>query len=524
MLYRVPLGERTHWRQCYAADRFWYNVWPAAIVLVLLCLCTVIILIRGRALPRWARWVGISGLLALTICGYVLTATAGKFGVYELVVAFAFPSSNGSYYCEAERIGPYYSRWQSRKPGKLPIFDTVRDYLDGYDGYQPEEIFPGDTMRVVTHPPGPSLLCYSVQLVLRRFPRLADRLITVCRGIFRSSYGQRTFALTMPHPFHEGLVVEKPPSARLFVAGTTGVGLMTLVLTGLLAPAGLWTAQRLRLRSWGALVFGLAALFPSLHLYSPGVDQCFPLLAVLFWTMLLIACQRGSACVAALGGAMFFVCMGSTLAFVVALAVPLASAGIWWLSARDKRREAFRALRVAGPVVGGFCLLLFVAWLLTGYDTLGTWTRCFRNNKQFNLDSARQYLPWLLYNPIMFLLYLGGPTATLWLAGTCAAVRRTWRRRRAAGNDWLPLGVGAVIVLLWVSGINRGEVERLWMFLMPACLLAGVCGLRVKLGERGALYLLLLQTAQVAVFRVCYDAWDFARYFSKDFLSAAGYQ
>ena len=124
----------------------------------------------------------------------------------------------------------------------------------------------------------------------------------------------------------------------------------------------------------------------------------------------------------------------------------------------------------------------------------------------------------------MFLLYLGGPTATLWLAGTVAAARRTWGRRRVLGNDWLTLGVGAVIVLLWVSGINRGEVERLWMFLMPACLLAGICGLRVTLGERGSLYLLLLQTAQVAVFRVCYDAWDFARYFSKDFLSGAGYQ
>jgi len=524
MFCRVPLGERTHWRQCYTPERYWYNVCPAAIVLALLCLFTVIILVRGRSLPRWARGVGVAGLLALTLCGYVLTATAGKFGVYELVVAFAFPSSNGSYYCEAERVGPYYSRWQMRKPGKLPIFETVRDYLDGYDEYQPEEIFPGDTMRVVTHPPGPSLLCYSVQIVLRRFPRLADRLIMGCRSVFRSSYGQRTFVLTMPHPFHEGMIVEKPSSARLFIAGTTATGLVTLVLTGLAALAVLWTAQRLRLRAWTALAFGLAALFPSLHLFSPGVDQCFPLLSVLFWTMLLIACQRGSAWVAALSGAMFFVCMGFTLAFVVALAIPIASAGIWWLSTRDKRAEALRAMRVAVPMVAGFCVVLLGVWLLTGYDTLGTWARCYRNNKQFNIDSARQYLPWLLYNPILFLLYLGGPTATLWLAGTGVAVHRTWRRRQVRGNDWLPLGVGAVIVLLWVSGINRGEVERLWMFLMPACLLAGISGLRLRLGERAVLYLLLLQTAQVAVSRVCYDAWDFARYFSKDFLSAAGYQ
>ena len=505
MYWRVPLGERKHWRQCYAAERIWENVWPAAVVLGLLCLWAVAVLPRGRSGSKRRRAASILGLTALSFTAYVFTAAAGKFDALEVVAAFMLPASNGSYYAEAERIGPYYGVLQKRSR-KLPIFANVGDYLNQYAEYQPEEIFPGDTMRVVTHPPGPSLVCYAIQMPLRRFPALADSLIVLCRSVFRGKYGRHVFVLA---PYESG---------RLFLAGITTTGLAVIAIGCLTAPAVFWASRRLGLWSWGAIVFGLSALFPAFHLYNPGVDQLSPLLAVLFWTVLLIACQRKNVYIAALSGVLFFVCMGFTLAFLAALAIPVAATAIYWLTARDKWLGTTNILRIAVPVAAGFGLLALVAWLVTGYDAFGSWARCYRNNKQFNLDSTRGYWPWLLYNPIMFVLFMGGPSATLWLAGTAASVRRSWRRGQVVGRDWLPLCLAAVILLLLVSGVNRGEVERLWMFLMPACVLAGICGLRVSFSARESLLLLALQAAQVAVFRVCYDAWDFAHYFSKDFL------
>lgn len=505
MYWRVPLGDRGHWQQCYAPQRVWENVRPAAIALGVLCVAVAVLLPFRRRLSRSRRWAALAGLTGLSFIAYVLTATAGRFDALELVAAFMLPRASGSYYCEAERIGPYYGACQKRNRS-LPIFANVRQYLDQYAEYQPTEIFPGDTMRVITHPPGPSLFCYSVQAPLRRSPILADTLIVLYRFVFRGEYGRQTFVLA---PYESG---------RLFLAGIATTGLAVLAVASLLAPAVLCASRRLRLGSCGAVAFGLSALFPSLHLYSPGIDQLFPLLAVAFWTMLMVACRHKSVCMAALSGALFFVCMGFTLAFAVVLAVPVAVACIYWVRGRDRSARAWEVLRIAVPLALGFCLLAVCVWLSTGYDALGSWARCYRNNRQFNLHTARGYWQWLLHNPVMFLLFLGGPTVTLWLAGTCAALRRTWRRGRVVGRDWLSLAVAGVVVLLWISGINRGEVERLWMFLMPACLLAGLAGLRLRFDAADSLVLLMLQAAQVAVFRVCYDAWDAARYFAEDFL------
>lgn len=505
MLLRVPLGERKHWRQNYTAERHWPGVAPAALVLVLVALAGASVLPRSMGWPRWRRAGVAAGLTVLIAVGYVLNAQAGKFGVVELVAAFMLPSGSGSYYCEAERIGPYPDPLQKRLR-RLPVFASVRDYLDQYAQYEPEEVFPSDTLRVVTHPPGPSLLCYGVQRPLRTCPGLADRLIGLYRRLFPSDWGRHTFILSTP------------VSARIFLAGITTCGLATIALASLLAPVVLWAASRLGLRGWAGPAFALCAMLPSLHLYSPGIDQTFPLWAMLFWTVLLVACQRNHAALAACAGALFFVCMGFSLAFVVALAIPLAGAGLWWTRTERRGPALRRAARIACPLVGGFALILVIAQLTVGYDAIGAWLRCYRHNKLFNAESARGYWPWLLYNPVMFVLFLGGPTAVLWLAGTAAALRRWWRKGRVVGRDWLPLGVAGVIVLLWFSGLNRGEVERLWMFLMPACLLAGLCGLRTRPRAGESLALLLMQAAQVAVFRVCYDAWDFARYFSHDFL------
>ncbi len=504
MLARVPLGEHVHWKQNYAAERYWANIVPAACLLVVFSVLVVWSWGRPRRSPKWLRVAGAAGLVALAAWGYVLTACAGKFHVAEFLSVMTFPAANGSYYCEAERIGPYFAEDRKRKRG-LPLFESVGEFLDGYATYVPKEVLPGDTMRVLTHPPGVSLFCYAVQVVFRRFPQFADSLIVLYRSCFR------------PPPEINPFVMASPVSARIFVASTTTLGLLTIMLASLTAPLAAVGVQRIGQGGSRGVAFGLAALLPSLHLYNPGIDQAFPFFALAFWLVLLAAVQRRSLAAAALSGVVFFLCMGFSLAFMAALAVPIVAAAVGWIGATRKQGYAPRALTTAAFFAAGLLACVLIAWLATGYDTFGAWLRCYRNNRQFNIDSARGYWIWLLYNPILFLLFIGGPVAALWLAGTYAAVRRTWCGHRVDGSDWVPLSVAATIVLLLVSGVNRGEVERLWMFLMPACLIAGLAGLRARFGRGEALALMLMQAAQVAVFRVCYDAWDIARYLSEDF-------
>ena len=89
------------------------------------------------------------------------------------------------------------------------------------------------------------------------------------------------------------------------------------------------------------------------------------------------------------------------------------------------------------------------------------------------------------------------------------AVGRAVRRLRTA---WLPaapvLCFAALMLALNVTGVNRGEVARLWIFTMPFCAVAGAWWLEER-RPSGWLFglLLVLQFAQVACFRVVLDAF-----------------
>ena len=505
---RMPLGPAGQWRRCYTDVRVWLAAAPAAGLLVAFaCLCVA----AFESLKSGTRAVKALALAALTataglIC--VAVCTAGQFGAAELAGVFMFPGANGSYFCEAEKIGPYHSDALKRKR-TLPVFSGPREYLARYADYVPRETFPGDTVRVGTHPPGPALCCYAVQLPLRSWPALADGLLRLYRSVFRSETAQATFLLSTP------------VSSRLFVSGATTVGLCTMALAACTGLAAWCVARLLGVCDWAALAFGLCALFPSVLLYSPGIDQCFPLLTLLLGVSFGLAARRGPIAFGAAGGLIFYGCLMFSLAFLAPLLVAGVYAALSYVFPNDPDRAApARVVTIALAAAAAFLAAALFAWALLGYDTFGTLTRCFRYNAQFNAAARLGYWPWLAYNPLVFLLFLGGPAGVVWLAGTALALRRTWAERRVLPSDRLALATLAVVAMLLLSGQNRGETARLWMLLMPVCVLAGLAALdaRTALRRSHLFWMLLAQSAQVAVFRVCYDAWDIARYIAHDLL------
>ncbi len=80
---------------------------------------------------------------------------------------------------------------------------------------------------------------------------------------------------------------------------------------------------------------------------------------------------------------------------------------------------------------------------------------------------ARQYGLWVWANWLDLALWLGPGLLLLGMVGSSWA----WLSRK--GSDWMgdvataSLAFWAVIILLDVSGVSRGEVGRLWLFLMP---------------------------------------------------------
>ena len=93
----------------------------------------------------------------------------------------------------------------------------------------------------------------------------------------------------------------------------------------------------------------------------------------------------------------------------------------------------------------------------------------WRTAMGIHLGLDRSYVTWLFYHPYDFLVFLGIPLAVFWGARTIDVLRSL--RQRQAPTDLLTLTFLCGFILLIVSGTSRGEVARVWSFLLPLPLL-----------------------------------------------------
>jgi hypothetical protein len=150
-----------------------------------------------------------------------------------------------------------------------------------------------------------------------------------------------------------------------------------------------------------------------------------------------------------------------------------------------------------------------VAMALIADIELSTWARCFQANAAFNEAAGRTGPAWFVANPVMFLAFLGVPAAVLFLRRCGVETNALIRQKSTTAARSLPLATGAVIVGLWIFGVNLGEVERLWMPLMPLAALVGLG--RLELNRTAVLAVLALQGLQAIAFRMSLDTLGLKR-------------
>ena len=212
---------------------------------------------------------------------------------------------------------------------------------------------------------------------------------------------------------------------------------------------------------------------------------------------------------------MAYVALFFSLAFLVNLAFVVtclaAAAAQYRVGHPGTLRRCALALATA---IGTFVAASVVMFLAFRYDTFGVLWAVYEQNDAFNAHTGRSYGKWLLWNPILFTLFSGGPVIALAVVGAVRDVVRMARGERRfvpfAACFWI------VWTLLWLSGKNLGEVERLWVFLMPIAAIVGVASLRVTADSARRLFWLLpIQAVHVIVYRSCFDVYGAAGYFHK---------
>jgi hypothetical protein len=214
---------------------------------------------------------------------------------------------------------------------------------------------------------------------------------------------------------------------------------------------------------WSAAVFGpatataavgLYALTPSLLLFNPMTDQVVAPIAVAMLASFHIGMKRRDPIRLSLAGILTWIGLQYSISFLVILFL----FGIYVvLESLADGRWAGR-LKLLGYSGATFAAMIVIC-LPLGYNSLPVWERCLSPR----FYTGRAYLPCVLSNPIDFALFVGLPVAVFFMRGVVEAILD--RGHDAASR--LTVALVITLVVLNLSGVNRGEVARLWMLLMP---------------------------------------------------------
>jgi len=332
--------------------------------------------------------------------------------------------------------------------------------------------------HAATHPPGFVLFFLAIQracaaLIETPSPALAD-LATAYSDLF-------------------GLGLA-PPDAAAAIAGA-----LAIALIGALGLLPIYFLSR-RLSNPGAAICStcLAASLPGLLLLGASPDLVVMSLTIFALCLGYCAWRGKSAPLGLLAG--FAVAVG--LFFTLGFALVAAWSALWIVFGAlgsGPRGPALRRALVAGALgLAGFAVFYLALYLLYGYQPVAVTLKALSAHRGVTtIEAARTYWKWLLMNPVECAIFAGLPLTVAALWSRRALRTPDYARLRPFLISWLVL-----FALLDLSGAVRGEVGRIWLFLLwPAALAAGAWCARSPDRRSAVPLLVLLQVTQALLMK-----------------------
>ena len=244
---------------------------------------------------------------------------------------------------------------------------------------------------------------------------------------------------------------------------------MLLPLLGGLAVWPLYAfARRISKVRVAALTVLLFPVLPLFAMWMSQWDQVYPLLLFLGLYLAHTGLEKKSGWRIFAAGVPLSIASFFSVGNIVLMAIVALYGAAWlWLQRASVRPTIAHSLRQAVVFAVG-CVSI---WLLYGLvyrvnplSVISTGSRLAYESTTGN----RTYGVWLLGNPIDFLVFLGFPIAILLIYNLV--------KRAPFPKSLLPIAAATAgtLALLWLSGIVRGEVGRLWMYFGPLLVLIAV--------------------------------------------------
>ncbi|CAG0933018.1 hypothetical protein TFLX_02853 [Thermoflexales bacterium] len=379
---------------------------------------------EGEVSRRAERWFVLSVILAAPIIQLALAAAVSHVPLLE----FFGPTvsvHNSGYFTTAVAT-PDLGSWLANFPAQMPSLP----------------------IHAQSHPPGPVIVHWLSWQIFQALPPLAEAIALPLR------------TLQCHNPALMSLEHAQLASASL--------GLLLPLIGGLAAWPLYALAKRLATARVAAITVLLFPLLPLFALWMSQWDQTYPLLLLLGLYLTHTGLEKTSwrrlfAAGVPLSMASFF----SVGNFVLMVLVGLYGLVWLWFHRASLRPSISLLLRLAFTFALGCASIWLLYWLCSGVnplDVISTGSRLAFESTTGN----RSYGVWLLGNPIDFLVFLGFPIVILLLSHLL--------KRAPLPQALWPMAIATcgTLILLWLSGIVRGEVGRLWIYFGPLLVLLAV--------------------------------------------------
>jgi len=204
--------------------------------------------------------------------------------------------------------------------------------------------------------------------------------------------------------------------------------------------------------------------YPARLFFLPIMNTITPVLVLGCACLLLRWLRTGrTADAALLGAASYGLVFFEPLPLVIGLLFAALALRAIALGAIPPQRFAFQAI----AVLVTFIAVSEAVRAATGFELVYSLSQMIARASAFNEVAARPYGFWALENPAEFLFGVGACQVALFAAVFRSVMRGpgSVRQRLAHPVATVCAGVLAVLIVVDLIGINRGETIRLWIFL-----------------------------------------------------------
>jgi len=245
------------------------------------------------------------------------------------------------------------------------------------------------------------------------------------------------------------------------------------------------------------------AVIPALNLFTPGMDQTYTLVSVLSFYLFCFSIKKNKIWFAFLSGLVLSTGIMLSFCFLAILGLIICYGLIWfWINKTHLNYilKSFLVLFVAFTALPLLFYFLYNFNIIEFFLSINVFSENARLDIVGSEIARRTYWKWLLYNPIDFFMFIGIPISAL----SFRSIYNIAKSKNIRVADVFSVSFFIILFLLLISGINRSEVARLWMFLMPfPALIAAQQIAQIKIKTSSAFLILFsLQIIQTIVFKL----------------------